>query len=91
MIEEVVKQIERNICVEPAKMVYKDTGRKSVKTEIDDDGNEVTIEVPIKERVMVDAKFKKIIEEIKIFQVEKDGEIHEFSDIIDAKAFLGGK
>lgn len=85
MINEVTKQIERTICIEPAKMVYRDTGRKSIQ--VNEDGE--NIEVPIKERVMIEAKFKDIVEEVKVYQVEKDGEVHEFAELNDAKRFLG--
>lgn len=88
MIKEVVKHIQKTICIEPAKMVYRDTGRKTLKTEIDESGNKVEVEVPVQERVQLDAKYKDIVEEIMVYQVEYVGETHEFASREDAAKFM---
>jgi len=87
MIVKKTKQITKEVCKEPARIQYEDTGRFDVRTEIDILGVKQTIEVPIKRKVLIDPVFETIVEEIEVYEIEMDGEAHEFSTMNEARDF----
>lgn len=95
MIVKETKNILKTVCKEPARVEYEDTGRKEVKVELTALGERVQAEVPIKRKVMIDAVYEDIMEEVTVYKVEHGGETHEFASMSDAREFKkllkGGK
>jgi len=87
MIVKKTKQITKEVCKEPARIQYEDTGRFDVRTEIDVNGVQQVVEVPIKRKVLIDAVFETIVEEVEVYEIESHGEAHEFASMNEAREF----
>lgn len=88
MIVSEKKIVERKVCKTPARHVYEDTGRVEVRTEKDVNGELVSVEVPIKQKILLAAEYENIFEEVEIHSVTVEGETHEFTSLDDAKLFV---
>lgn len=87
MIREEEKTITKKKCISVACYKYKDTGRKTIVNEKDQDGKDVVIEKPIMEKELQPAKYQEIEESITVYVIEYLGERHEFIDKKDALEF----
>lgn len=79
-------------CVKPASMEYKPTGKKTVRTVEDENGNLREEKQDIMRQVMIEAEYKTREIAVEVFAVYDDaGDRHEFATREEARKFKKGK
>lgn len=88
MIEKKIRQRERERLVQPAHYKEVDTGNYRESTIFKEDGTKEVKQIPIIERVFVDAIKDRVIEETEVWVYNDGIDEHDFSTEEDAKSFL---
>ena len=82
-----VIQVTREVLVKPARLEDRDTGKKKIIQTIDKQGKQQEEQIPVLERVQIEAEYKQVKEDKFLWCYDDGTDVHEFANETDAKEF----